>query len=72
MSCLRQLPQETLLRRNNMEIKTSLGFTVEVDEHCRIELPHRPFTPAELKKIATEVNRAVRERLISESIDDEV
>lgn len=53
-----------------MKVKISLGFTVEVDEYSRVQLPNKSFTPAELKKIATEVNRAIREKLISESIDE--
>lgn len=44
-----------------------LNDTVEVSEEGRFELPSREYTSSELKKIAREVNRAMR----SASIDYE-
>lgn len=44
----------------SMEIKTTLGFSVEVDDMGGFELPMRRYTSAELKKIAREVNRNIR------------
>lgn len=44
-----------------MRVKTSLGFSVEVDEDGRFELPARKFSSAELKKVAREVNRRLRD-----------
>ena len=41
-------------------MKISLGFSVEVDEDGRFDLPARKFSPAELKKVAREVNRHLR------------
>lgn len=46
-----------------MEVFTN-GFWVEVDENGRFELPDRQFTAAELKKIARDVNRAIRKQNI--------
>ena len=44
-----------------MEIEvSSVGLTVDVDDFGRFKLPDRLFTPAELNKIAREVNRAIR------------
>lgn len=43
-----------------MIVKISLGFAVEVDDFGRIELPDETFTSAQLKKIAREVDKAMR------------
>lgn len=43
-----------------MKVKTSLGFKVDVDEGGQFYLPDRPFTTAELKKLAREIGRACR------------
>lgn len=34
---------------------------IEVDDDGKFELPQRPYTAAELKKIAREVNKAIRD-----------
>lgn len=44
-----------------MEIDLSLGFSVVVLEDGTFELPHRMYTTAELKKIAREINRVLRQ-----------
>lgn len=41
-------------------VSISLGFNVEVDDFGNITLPDRPFTSAQLKKIAREVDKAMR------------
>lgn len=43
-----------------MIVKISLGFSVEVDDFGNITLPSDTFTSAQLKKIAREVDKAVR------------
>lgn len=47
-----------------MRIKVSLGFTVDVDDSGRFELPNRRFTTTELKVVTREVNRALRKSRI--------
>lgn len=56
-----------------MKIKISLGFEVDVDECGRFELPERKFNTTELKKIAREVNREIRDSQIdlSEVMSDD-
>lgn len=58
-----------------MKVKISLGFTVDVGEDGRFQLPDREFNPTELKKIAREVNRQLRdnaaENVLGEVFDDE-
>lgn len=58
-----------------MKVKTSLGFTVDVGEDGRFQLPDREFNTTELKKIAREVNRQLRdnaaENVLGEVFDDE-
>lgn len=58
-----------------MKVKISLGFTVDVSEDGRFQLPDREFTTTELKKIAREVNRQLRdnaaENVLGEVFDDE-
>lgn len=44
-----------------MEIDLSLGFSVVVYEDGTFELPQRMYTTAELKKIAREINRTLRQ-----------
>lgn len=51
-----------------MRVKTSLGFSVEVDDDGRFYLPDRPFTAAELKKVARDVGRAFRQALAGQQI----
>lgn len=53
-----------------MRVKTSLGFYVEVDGDGRFYLPDRPFTVAELKKVAREVGRAFRQSQIDQQITE--
>ena len=43
-----------------MIVKISLGFSVEVDEDGRFSLPDRKFSASELKRVAREVNRHLR------------
>lgn len=58
-----------------MRVKISLGFTVEVDEDGRFQLPDREFNTTELKKVVREVNRQLRENtaenVLNEVFDDE-
>ena len=58
-----------------MKVKISLGFTVDVGEDGRFHLPDREFNTTELKKIAREVNRQLRdnaaENVLGEVFDDE-
>ena len=58
-----------------MVVKTSLGFSVEVDFEGKFELPARKFSSAELKKVAREVNKSLRnfdvERDLNEVYNDE-
>ena len=51
-----------------MKIKISLGFSVEVGEDGRFHLPDREFNTAELKKIAREVNRTIRNSSVEEDV----
>ena len=53
-----------------MKVKTSLGFSVKVGEDGRFHLPDREFTASELKKIAREVNRHIRESTAENDIDE--
>lgn len=53
-----------------MRVKTSLGFSIEVNEDGRFNLPDRPFTTSELKKIAREVGRAFRQSQIEQMIPE--
>lgn len=46
-----------------------LDDTVEVDEQGRFELPSRSYSCAELKKIAREVNRAIRQSTLNPEDD---
>lgn len=39
----------------------TLGEYISISDEGKFELPHREYSPAELKKIAREVNRAIRE-----------
>ena len=39
----------------------TLGECIDITDEGRFELPSREYTAAELKKIAREVNRAMRE-----------
>lgn len=43
-----------------MTIKISFGIEVEVDDFGNIILPSDTFTSAQLKKIAREVDKAIR------------
>ena len=57
-----------------MEIQLSLGFTIEIDEAGRFELPSdRTYSTSELNRIAREVNRHLRklstEQLIGGELD---
>lgn len=53
-----------------MKLKISLGFLIEVDEDGRFCLPDRKFSAAELKKIAREVNRHLREQHAENDINE--
>lgn len=53
-----------------MRIKTSLGFSIDVDDDGRFFLPDRQFTAAELNKIARQVNRAIRQDAMSQQISE--
>ena len=53
-----------------MEIEISLGFTVVVNTNGAFELPNRLYTTAELKKITREINRALRNSLAENSVDE--
>ena len=59
---LRTVRQMHLLKRNNMlEIYVAaIDSIIKVDEDGRFELPARPYTTAELKKIAVQINREIR------------
>lgn len=58
-----------------MRIKVSLGFTVDVDENGKFQLPDREFTTVELKKVVREVNHQLRENtaenVLKEVFDNE-
>ena len=46
-----------------MIVKTTLGFSVEVnDDNGSFLLPQRHYTTAELKKIARDINRDMRQK----------
>lgn len=47
-----------------------LDDTIQVSDEGRFELPSRLYTAAELKKIATEVNRAARQHYFAEKEDE--
>lgn len=49
-----------------MIVKISLGIEVEVDDFGNITLPSNTFTSAQLKKIAREVDKAIRISNMSE------
>lgn len=53
-----------------MRIDLSIGFSVEVDELGRFELPNRTYTTADLKKIAREVNRECRKSLAAANLEE--
>ena len=53
-----------------MRVKISLGFSVEVDEDGRFELPERKFSSAELKKVAREVNRGLRDCTAEDDLNE--
>lgn len=53
-----------------VRIKTSLGFSVDVDDDGRFNLPDRQFTAAELKKVARDVNRAARQDAAAQQISE--
>ena len=53
-----------------MKVKLSLGFSVDVDEQGRFELPNRRFNTAELKKITREVNRELRKNLAESNMSE--
>lgn len=53
-----------------MKIKTSLGFTVDVNEDGRFQLPDREFTTVELKKVVREVNRQLRENTVENVLNE--
>lgn len=53
-----------------IEIRLSLGFSVVVDEDGTFELPSRPFTTTELKKVVKEVNRALRYAMTENKLDE--
>ena len=43
-----------------------LDEEVEVSDEGKFELPSREYSPAELKKIAREVNKAIRASMFNE------
>ena len=43
---------------------------IEVNEDGSFELPHRPYKASELKKIAREVNKAIREKEFEYNFED--
>lgn len=49
-------------------VDISLGFSVEVDDFGNITLPDNTYTSAQLKKIAREVDKAIRIANKSEEI----
>lgn len=53
-----------------MVVKISLGFSVEVDEDGRFDLPTRKFSATELKKVAREVNRRLRNCAIEYDLNE--
>lgn len=44
-----------------------LDEVIEVSDEGKFELPSREYSPAELKKIAREVNRAMRTSVFDEN-----
>ena len=55
-----------------MEIQLSLGFTIEINEAGRFELPgDRTYSTSELNKIARDVNRYLRKSSIEQLIGGE-
>lgn len=54
-------------------VPISLGFTLEVDEYGRFELPSgQTYSTSELNKIAREVNRHLRKLNIEHSIGGQI
>ena len=50
-------------------VKT-LDAEVEMDDDGRFELPNRPYTTAELNRIAREINRFLRTKIAEDDIGD--
>ena len=46
----------------------TIGEYIEVSEEGRFQLPSREYSPAELKGIAREVNRAFRNKEITKNL----
>jgi hypothetical protein len=53
-----------------MTVKISMGIEVEVDDFGNITLPRDTFTSAQLKKIAREVDKAVRISNCRQELDE--
>lgn len=52
-----------------LEVKcTSINSVVEVDEFGRFELPNRMYTTTELRKVAREISKALRNNTTLETM----
>ena len=58
------------VRLHKVAVK-ALGLVLEVTDDGRIDLPSGLYSPADLRKIAREVNRAFRESRYDSEVEDE-